>query len=88
LSAIAFVVGIVLQLIIGAVGPAIRRGVEVATSAAARTRTVDFADAFDHAAFCRGKGYLINVRGADVPEHVREQRRHVIANCPEHARLQ
>ncbi|MDZ4761899.1 MAG: hypothetical protein SGJ21_12590 [Alphaproteobacteria bacterium] len=57
------------------------------TSEAARTSTYNFSNPLERAAYCQGREYLIHIRGADVPEHIRQMRRDVIAQCPQLASL-
>ena len=58
-----------------------------ATSQPAREQTYDFANALERDAYCHAREYLINIRGANVPEATRELRRNVIEQCPELAAL-
>ena len=58
-----------------------------ATSQPAREQTYDFANELERDAYCHAREYLINIRGADVPEATRELRRNVIRQCPELAAL-
>lgn len=65
------------------VGAAAGKAYSHATSASARELTYDFGNPLEREAYCDGRAYLINVRGANVPEDVRELRRNVMKQCPE-----
>jgi hypothetical protein len=54
---------------------------DVVTSPPALAGSFDPTNAVDRANFCQGRDYLIDIRGADIPEDIREQRRQYIANC-------
>lgn len=69
----AWLVGLTLQ--------ATSRLFDIATSPPALASTFDPTNAVDRANFCQGRNYLIDIRGANVPENIREQRRQYIAAC-------
>ena len=78
-----FVVGLLIASAVFFVGRAVHHALDQATASPARELTYNFADPLEREAYCRGRAYLINVRGADVSEDVREMRRNVMRHCPD-----
>lgn len=85
LAAAAVVLCLVLQAVnlVAYLGGAAARTISQVLSPPAYELSYDFSNQLERDAYCHAREYLIDVRGANVPEATRELRRNVIKHCPD-----